>query len=180
MEFVVLGLLFIRSQTLYELNKAFQQSISLFYSASYGSLQAASKKLLEQRYILFEEHLDNGRNKKIYRITEEGRRAFLDWMHADIPENKLEVTALSKVFFLGLIESKELKRSILEEIIRKLNSAAVQLRGLETELNRQPIAEHHKQIFHYQLKTLDYGIQAHTFALSWFRTLQQELQEELD
>ena len=41
MENVILGLLIIQSLTLYELNRAFKQGISMFYSASYGSLQVA-------------------------------------------------------------------------------------------------------------------------------------------
>ncbi len=46
MENVVLGLLIIQSLTLYDLNRAFKQGISLFYSASFGSLQIAVKNCL--------------------------------------------------------------------------------------------------------------------------------------
>src|SRR5512139_1502134 len=106
MEHVVLGLLMIQSLTIYGLNRAFKQGISLFYSASYGSLQTAVKNLLGKGWIVFEERVDHGRNKKVYSITEQGRRAFYEWMLEEIPANKLEVTALSKVFFLGLMTSE--------------------------------------------------------------------------
>jgi len=48
MENVILGLLMIQSLTLYELNQSFKQGISMFYSASFGSLQAAVKSLLSK------------------------------------------------------------------------------------------------------------------------------------
>ena len=176
MENVVLGLLIIQSLTLYELNRAFKQGISIFYSASYGSLQIAVKNLLKKGMIVFEEKVEKGRNKKVYSITENGIEAFYQWMLDEIPANKLEVTALSKVFFLGLIPNAEQKKQIVLEILSKIQLVQDELSKMNEEISRIEIPESYRGILKYQLKTLDYGIKAHYFGREWFLALLHDLE----
>jgi DNA-binding PadR family transcriptional regulator len=176
MENVVLGLLIIQSLTLYELNQAFKQGISMFYSASYGSLQITVKNLLNKRMIVFEEMVENGRNKKVYSITEQGREAFYHWMLNEIPINKLEVTALAKVYFLGLIPSSEERQQIIHEILRKVEMVQDELNSMNEEFIQLDIPAPYREIFHYQVKTLDYGRKAHSFANEWFQDLLIDLE----
>ena len=171
MEYVILGLLIINKQTIYELNKSFEQSVSLFYSASFGSLQAAIKKLLKNGFITFEEGIESGRNKKIYAVTELGREAFFQWMSADITDKKLEVASLSRVFLLGLIGSKEEKIRIIKSIIEKHQIAEKHLVMLKESIGKLEIPKSKKQISHYKIKTLDYGISSYRFAIDWFQDL---------
>jgi DNA-binding PadR family transcriptional regulator len=180
MENVVLGLLIIQSLTLYDLNQAFKQGISMFYSASYGSLQIAVKNLLNKGMINFEEKVDKGRNKKVYSITELGRNAFYQWMRDEIPVNKLEVTALSKVFFLGMIQDVEQRKQIVLEILSKIQLVQDDLCKLDEEITRIGIPASYKDILKYQLKTLDYGRKSHSFAREWFLTLLSELEFSLN
>ena len=76
MHFVVLGLLLVQPATIYSLNKQFEASISLFYSASLGALRSALLKLEQAEEVSFTETIENGRHKKIYSITEKGEAAF--------------------------------------------------------------------------------------------------------
>jgi PadR family transcriptional regulator, regulatory protein AphA len=175
MEHVVLGLLMMQSLTLYGLNRAFKQGISMFYSASYGSLQVAVKNLLGKGWIVFQEQVEQGRNKKIYSITEQGKRAFHEWMLAEIPVNKLEVTALSKVFFLGLVESGEQRRQIILEILNKVELVQKELSEMQQAISQYEIPDPYRGIFKYQVKTLDYGLRAHAFAREWFLELLGEI-----
>jgi hypothetical protein len=69
MEFVILGLLALRAMTVYEINKALERGVSLFYSASFGSINAAIGRLLEKGWISGQEKVENGRNKKIFQLT---------------------------------------------------------------------------------------------------------------
>ena len=176
MENVVLGLLIIQSLTLYELNRAFTQGISMFYSASYGSLQIAVKNLLNKGMIVYQERVDKGRNKKVYSITEHGKEAFYQWMLSEIPAKKLEVTALSKVYFLGLIQEVEQKKQILVEILTKIQWVQDQLNKMNDETGRFEIPPSYQGILKYQLKTLDYGLKAHDFAREWFLALLEDLE----
>jgi PadR family transcriptional regulator, regulatory protein AphA len=176
MEYVVLGLLIIKGLTLYELNQAFKQGISLFYSASYGALQAAVKSLLGKGMIVFAEQVENGRNKKVYTITQPGRDAFFTWMFAEIPASKLEVTALSRVYFLGLIEGVEQKKQILQEILAKIQMVENDLHNMNLEISQYIVPDSFKDIFRYQVKTLDYGLHAHFMAREWFSALLKDLE----
>jgi len=175
MENVILGLLIFRSLTLYELNQAFKQGISMFYSASYGSLQIAVKNLLQKGLIVFEEKVERGRNKKIYSINAAGRATFYEWMLGDVPVNKLEVTALAKVYFLGLIENPAQKKQIVREILSKIEQVQGQLDVMKDTLGQMGVPLAYQEIFRYQMKTLDYGRQAHIFAREWFLALLNEL-----
>jgi DNA-binding PadR family transcriptional regulator len=176
MENVVLGLLVIHSLTIYELNRAFKQGISMFYSASYGSLQIAVKNLLKKELIVFAEKVDRGRNKKVYSITPLGQQAFYNWMLDEIPLNKLEVTALSKVYFLGLIESVPQRRQILLEILARIEQVQGSLEQMNSQLAQVDVPPAYRDIFKYQRKTLDYGLQAHAFGKQWFQALLDELE----
>lgn len=175
MEYVVLGLLMLRSQTIYELNQAFQQGISLFYSASYGSLQNALKKLLAKGWVTYHEEVEQGRLKKVYAISAEGQAAFLAWMASEADESKLEVTALSKLFFLGLIEEQSQKEQIVGDLIAKMDKAQQQLKDLEIALGDVTVPPQYASVMQYQLKTLEYGIQAHQFARTFFGSLLKEM-----
>lgn len=176
MEHVILGLLIIQNLTIYGLNQTFKQGISMFYSASYGSLQTSVKNLLARGMIVYQQQVENGRTKKVYSITEQGRQEFFQWMVAEIPENKLEVTALSKVFFLGLIEDVETRQEILREILRKIDLVQGQLSQMDQQLNQYEVPNAYRDIFKFQMKTLNYGIQAHAFGRKWFQALLDELE----
>lgn len=176
MEYVVLGLLMLRSFTLYDLNKAFEQGVSLFYSASYGSLQFAVKKLLQGGYIAVEERQENGRNKKIYSITENGRTLFLDWMRdGELTSNKLETVALTKLYFLGIMEQRADKRLILQRIIEAIRRSEEELVQLDKQLSQQEVPAPYREIGRYQMKCLDYGIQTYRFSRTWFEAALEEL-----
>jgi len=178
MEYVVLGLLMIQNLTLYKLNQAFKQGISMFYSASYGSLQAAVKGLLNKEWIIFTERVENGRNQKVYNIMPDGREAFVQWMLDEIPPSKLEVTALAKVYFLGLLPSVEQKRMVVQEILDKIEQGQNELEQIDAALSQAAVPEVYRPILKYQVKTLDYGLQSHRQAKEWFQTLLEELDAE--
>lgn len=176
MEFIVLGLLMIEDMTVYQLNQTFKTGLSLIYSASYGSLLSAIKKLLKSGYLEFTEVVENGRNKKIYHITDAGSVHFYEWMHADIPESKLETIALSKVFFLGLIEDIDAKRSILQYIIAAVTEMENQLIALSQSLAQLKLSAEALKIYGYQFKTLEYGIRTHHIARVWAEELLDEVE----
>ncbi|MHC1783786.1 MAG: PadR family transcriptional regulator [Anaerolineaceae bacterium] len=176
MEYVVLGLLIIQAMTLYEMNQAFKNGISMIYSASYGSLQIAVRKLLEKEMIVFEEVVDKGRNKKIYTITPRGKQAFLEWMLEEIPPSKVELVGLSKVYFLGLIPDIGQRQQIVADILAKIRMVEGELLNLNDSLGEMDIPESWREIAHFSRKTLEYGLGAHAFAREWAESILKELQ----
>ncbi|MBI9048153.1 MAG: helix-turn-helix transcriptional regulator [Anaerolineaceae bacterium] len=177
MEYVVLGLLMIQDLTVYQLNQAFNSGLSLIYSASYGSLLSALKKLLKLDEIEFHETVENGRNKKIYHINKKGITHFMQWMHNDLPTNKMEEVALSKVFFLGLVESIDEKKKILQNIVQTVAAVESELEQLSESLAQIELDDEARKIFDFQFKTLDYGVMAHRNGKEWFQQLLDELEK---
>lgn len=177
MEYVVLGLLMLQSMTIYELNQAFKGSISMFYSASYGSLQNATKKLLSKELITASEKVENGRNKKIYTITPAGQEKFQEWMLDEINPKKLETIVLSKVSFLGLLPTNEQKLAVLDTILTSIDQIDNELKQTQQELSQlQPqLDDNYQTIFKYQVKPLDYGIRSHHMARKWVQEMIDEL-----
>ena len=103
MEFVILGLLALRGRTIYEIKKALAETISLFYSASFGSITSAVNKLLEKGWISVSELTEKGRHKRIYALTADGRTAFEGWLASPIPQEKVKDPALTRLFFMGFL-----------------------------------------------------------------------------
>lgn len=178
MEHLILGLLILKEMTIYELNASFKQGLSLIYSASYGSLQTAVKKLLKSDFVYFEETVSNGRNKKIYHINDKGREAFYTWMFSDIPEKKLETVILSRLYFLGLIESKDDQLKILVDMKESIKVVEENLKAYQEQLSTLEIPAEHMGIAKFQLKTLDYGVNSHTQASLWLEQLYEDLLNE--
>src|SRR5688572_24834517 len=133
---VVLGLLLMLGpQTLYDLNKQFEAGISLFYRPSLGGLSSAMNGLLAKGFVSFHETVENGRSKKTYTVTPEGGAAFFAWLSEPITGGNLEVIALSKVFFLGLVTDKAGRRSILRDIVDRIERDEAELLGLAEQLD---------------------------------------------
>jgi DNA-binding PadR family transcriptional regulator len=171
---VILGLLLLLGpQTLYSLNKQFEQGPSLFYRASFGSLQSALRALHAAGKVRMHEQTERGRNKKVYEITDAGTAAFHVWIRSPLGGGDLEVAALSRLFLLGLVEDEADRRGVIAGIIAELERELAGLEEFAVVLDAQAatIPEEYRLVFRYQRATLDYGVTAHRTALGWFRDL---------
>jgi len=175
MEYIVLGVLMIKSMTIYELNKGFEMGLSLIYAASYGNLQYAVKKLLAKKYITFKERVENGRNKKIYHINEKGEEAFFRWMEDDNDPRNIEVLMLAKVYFLGLVQDDNDKQMIIDKLLKSVNDFSTELNGIQNSINRSDLTPEEWKIAKYSLSTLDYGIGSYEFAVSWLHQVRSQI-----
>ncbi len=81
MDNIILGLLILESRTIYQLRERISKGMNLMYSNSMGSIQAAIKKLLNHGYISYGENIEDGKYKKIYSITDSGKRYFFEWIN---------------------------------------------------------------------------------------------------
>lgn len=175
MEQVILGLMVLQSMTIYELHNVFKRGVSLFYSASYGSLQSALKKLVEREMVTFEEVMEGKRKKKIYTITDAGGKEFYKWMRAEIPKRKMTSTILAKLYFLGLIKRKKDKRDIIEGFITALKESEETLVQADAQVRDFVTPPALNDLFLYQYKTLEFGLHSSRFTIAWFEELLREL-----
>lgn len=176
MEFAVLGLLVISNRTIYEMNAAFKQSISLIYSASYGALQSAIKRLVSRGLADFTETVESGRNKKSYHITPKGQDAFFEWIKSPVNKSRLEVEALSRLHFLGLISDKSERLCIIDGISLAIEEALAGLKALKSDFDEVEVNAKHADIFRFQIATLEYGIASHESARDWFAQLREQIE----
>ncbi|WGH92965.1 helix-turn-helix transcriptional regulator [Auritidibacter ignavus] len=165
MSHVILGLLMLWPQSLYELKKNFESGVSLFYSASTGSIKRALDQLLAADRITVEAS-DGSRGKKLYAVTDAGREEFLRWMHDDIAGSDLETAILPRAFFLGLLDTEE-RPAIASHIRQRIRADLERFEQLQKHTAATEIPAGLEEVAHYQRATLQYGLDVHHTALSW-------------
>lgn len=171
MEYVILGLLMFGPSTLYSLNKSFEQGISLFFSPSLGSINSSLKRLSEKSLIKQEKTIENGRSKIIITLTPLGEETFFEWMHRPLEDKNIEVSFMSRLYFLGLIPENAQKKALVEGMYHSVVAAKETLDQTAVELDQLELPESYQSIFKYQKKVLQYGIDTHTYALEWIQRL---------
>lgn len=199
MENIILSLLLIKSMTIYEMKIFTEKFLFGACSSSLGSMQIALKKLIDKQYIAYEECEENGRKKKIYRITEKGVQEFLSWMKIPFNWNKGKNMEESKLFFLGmlpknlriekiqqLIQDTEEQKSVLLEIQMFIEMTKGTM--VETNVNRmledeelvrnvllvsgeQTLEAAVQSIGDYQCYMLEYGLKKIETDLEFFKTI---------
>jgi DNA-binding PadR family transcriptional regulator len=77
----LLGILAKKSQHGYELKRTFEQLTGGFWELNYGQIYQSLDRLSDEGYVSFTvEQEDNVPDKKVYAITEQGRRALKEWL----------------------------------------------------------------------------------------------------
>lgn len=171
MQFMILGLLMIAPMSLYDLHKQFAAGPSLFYSASFGSLQRALRQLIAQGWVTVTDASSSARRRNLHAPTDEGLAAWRAWMREPLSGANAETSMLAKVFLLGLLP-KGSERDAALEVLRASAAAALgELRAVAAGLDTAPIPDEYAEIFRYQRATLDYGLRSHELALSWLAAL---------
>lgn len=168
MAHVILGLLLIAPQSYYGLVKGFEAGVALFYSASSGSIKRALDNLLARGLVEVASAETGGRGKKTYRVTDAGRQEFRRWMTGELDGADLESAALSRLYFLGLVEPSE-RVPVLRRIEARIESDLARFSQLDERLDTADVPEGLGEVAAHQRATLDYGIAALRFALGWFR-----------
>lgn len=168
MAHVILALLLIAPQSLYDLKKAFEAGVGLFYSASSGSIKRALDTLLDRCQVEVASTETGGRGRKVYRVTDAGRREFQAWMTGDLSGSDVETAALSRLFFLGLLDAGD-RAAVLRRITTRLESDLAELTALGEHLDSLEVPEHLQEVALHQRATLDYGLASTRFSLDWFR-----------
>lgn len=177
MENLILGLLLLSNRTIYQLRERIGKGLNLMYSDSMGSIQAAVKKLLNCKYIQYEELVDNGKNKKVYSITESGRQHFLAWINAPIKEQGFKCPDLVKVYFMGFAEKENRERSI-QNYIKFLKEQFCILDAICEEAKNTKIPENGQDLFNYQFLSALYGKDLFQFNIDWFENILRKMRAD--
>lgn len=174
MDFVILGLLALRAMTVYEINKALERGVSLFYSASFGSINAAIGKMLAKGWVSGVEKVENGRNKRIFHLTPAGRQAFQDWLASEIESEKIKDPGLTRLYFMGFSDPQERIR-VLEAHLEKLGRTLETLERIHQQSAETETPPGLEDARRFQMYTLDYGRAFYAFNITWYQNLLETL-----
>ena len=167
MDTLILGLLILRDLTSYEIRGFLRQGMYLMYSDSMGSIQVAIKKLLKAKYIVFDEYVENGKNKKKYSITAEGKVFFLEWVSQPIQHTDAQNRILTKLYFMGMLplEKRVLTiQSYIAVLQKKLDILCMTFQ----EAKNVQISDDLKDIAFFQLETIQLSIDSIRFERDWY------------
>jgi DNA-binding PadR family transcriptional regulator len=160
---VILGLLSHESLTGYEIKKRIDTTFKLFWSASFGSIYPTLNSLVNDGMVTKFEETENGRDKVIYTITNEGKEYLKKWLALPVTKDELRYETLLKVFFGGKIGPN----ATLEHIINfesKIKSELPYLQGVVNKLSKvKDDGEEHK----YFLLTAMFGKRVYETYLEW-------------
>jgi PadR family transcriptional regulator AphA len=177
MEFVILGLLQLKSMTSYEILNCIKTSMPRICSDSAGSVQTALKKLIALGCIVFNEQVENGRNKKIFSITDQGKTSFAAWVTSPMDSLKVKNMELAKLFFLGMADAKSRKAAIVA-YIEQMKAQLERLLALKTSSDTVSYESMWsdngylaKDLTTFQLHTLQYGIDSTKHEIAWYQKL---------
>jgi PadR family transcriptional regulator AphA len=98
-EFALLGLLDIEPMSGYDMRAFIERSIGHFWQESYGQIYPALKRLADRGLVSSLAKTPEGpRDRRVYQITEEGRRALRDWIGSEAEPQVLRHELLLKLF----------------------------------------------------------------------------------
>ena len=177
MEYIILGLLLLKSMTAYEVSRFTNKNLALICSGSAGSVQIALKKLLKNGHVTVNEFVKGSVNKKVYAITQQGKAAFEHWISSPMQASKVKNMELSKLFFLGFADEKS-RIAAIEDYLHQLQEVKTVLLAIKEltlstnipKLKELPIANA-EDITMYQAATLEYGIDSADFEINWYKNL---------
>lgn len=115
----ILGLLTFEDMSGYDINKYFDQSLQFFWNAHQSQIYRELDKLKENGFVSSSViHQDNRPDKKLFSITDEGRKELVEWINEYFVEEEIKVRDpfLMRIFFSYLGEEEKLQESLKEYI----------------------------------------------------------------
>ena len=164
---ILLGFLLKGDKTGYQVKKEMEGSTNFFFNTSLGSTNPAFKKLEKNQMVTSKKVIENGRLKKIYSITEKGKKYFNNWMNSEIVIPKIKNEMLLRVFFFSNIEQNE-KEKILKDYISTTEEKIEKLNRIKEIIGSKNIREG-------EFASLNYGIDYYTFIKNWYKKYLEQI-----
>ena len=163
----ILGFLSYSSMTGYDLAKLFDSSIKFFWYAGANHIYFELNKLEKKEFVSCEYIVQQDKpNKKLYHITDEGKKEFLRWLASDSEDvSKNKNAFLMKVFFSG---SSDIDQSIamLKRFIDDCNAYIDSMNKVPTAIDANRGFVEPLQALYWEF-TADYGLRQTKFCIEW-------------
>lgn len=169
LESIALGMLLEQDLTGYDIKKVIENSIGVFYKASYGSLYPALKRLSQKGLLTTSAIPQGGRQKIFYHITTEGKQQFFEWLTLPMDIFEGTNTHLAKVYFFDHLTPEIRDRQISEYEVNNQNYLK-KLLDLQKEFDKME----NQDCFYYKLSTLYYGILITQKTIQWCQHIRMQ------
>jgi PadR family transcriptional regulator AphA len=163
----LLGFINYCPMTGYELKKFFDTSVAHFWNAELSQIYPALKAMESEGLVEMKVEVQEDRpNRKVYSITDSGRRELLDWLAKPADREQVREPILIKVFFGSSLPKQEL----IEVISKCADETRLMVAYLEyahkfTDKFVEALGLQHEALF-WQL-TIDCGLRIHRAELEW-------------
>ena len=177
---IILGLLLDGDKSSYDLQKTMEKSTGYFYNASQGSIQPALKKLISNSHVTFSEEYQGERVKKVYQITDEGKKEFFNWASQAIDLEKPRDPALVKMYFFNYVE-QDRKIELVEQYLHEIKSVIATMTMMK-QMSQEQIAKLKEPLdtgkIESRMSTLQFGLDYYTFLNEWYEKYLKQLKNE--
>lgn len=170
--YAILGLLTFGEMSGYDLKRLADQSIGYFFwSPARSQVYAELRRLTSLGFVTETEVRQERRpDKRIYRLTPEGRRALSQWLElSQVEPDVFKSTFLLKIFF-GSLTSPETIAAQVEERRRQVEERLAEYEAIEARIQDQ-------EDFAFPYLTLKSGMAVHRMHLQWTQEVLEELKE---
>jgi PadR family transcriptional regulator AphA len=136
--YAVLGLLTFGEMSGYDVAKVAEQSIGFFFTPAKSQIYSELRRLVSLGFATEREvEQDRRPDKRLYRITDRGRRALREWLEtAEMESAEIKSPFLVKVFF-GAHMSREALLAQVKEMRRRDAEQLQVLKQIETMIKDQ-------------------------------------------
>lgn len=115
-----LGVLCRQDASGYDIKKHFETAFSHFFVAGFGSIYPALAELSDAGLVTCDEECRQGKpGRKVYRVTEAGRQAFIAALRETEPRHKVRSEFLVLMYFAELMPTDRL-REVLDQRAREI------------------------------------------------------------
>ncbi len=173
----LLGFLNYGPHTGYELKKFFDVSVAHFWNAELSQIYPTLKQLESEGLVEMKVHVQEDRpNRKVYSITEDGRRELVEWLATPADPDQVREPLLIKVFFGSAMAKRELI-SVLQQRAEELrHMVAVYERSCDLAQKFATAIGLDKEAFFWNL-TLDAGVKHTEASLQWIESAIVRIEE---
>lgn len=170
MDCVLLGLLSHEEMTGYEIKKRLDTRLRLFWNASYGSIYPTLNQLEKDGCVTKTAILENGRNKKIYSITEKGRKRLREWIEKPVVKDEFRYETLLKLFF-GSNIGEDITMEHIHRFKANVERELPFLKKSVQQLKEDDSEDAHK----YFMLTALFGVKVYETYLEWCKEVESVL-----
>ena len=163
-KYAIMGILSMGPMSGYDIKKKFEQSLSYFWSESYGQIYPILKKLAQQGLATRSIERHEGKpDRHIYALTDKGQKALQDWMIQPVGRQIGRHEILLKLFFGQQVSLTDNIRQI--EHFRKLQSQKLKEIKATEDLLKADYKDNPN--LSYWLMTVRYGQHVNQAYLQW-------------